>query len=119
MTIRSYTLALGLYILLTPLQSKALTSSEFFQICEASGQPNCADIPFLQAYIGGSLDLLATLADQTNYLSPIYCTKPEDLFDVGKIFNYMALHKHAYLNDNAMLLVVKYFEEKGGCKHED
>ncbi len=95
----------------------ALTTDEFFAIC-ASAPVACNEHPILQAYVGGALDLLATLDEQTNYLGTIYCKDPKDLFDVADIMRFMESHREDYAGQNAMLLVVRYFEREGGCRVE-
>lgn len=93
--------------------SSALTMSEFSRICGSNQK--CSANPILQAYVGGALDLLAMLDEETKYLQKFYCKKPKELFDVPQIIQYMELHQKEYTNKNAMLLVIRYLEEKGGC----
>ena len=92
----------------------ALTVEQFSSICQTvSG--NCSDHPILQAYVGGALDLLATLDEETDHLEKLYCKEPKELFNVPVIIQFMQAHGDEYASRNAMLLVVRYFEEKGGC----
>jgi hypothetical protein len=93
----------------------ALTTEEFFTICE-SAPVECTEHPALQAYIGGALDLLATLDEQTDYLETLYCTDPRELFDIPAIIGFMQAHREEYAERNAMLLLVRYFERRGGCE---
>ena len=93
----------------------ALTTDEFFAICASAPVP-CHEHPILQAYVGGALDLLATLDEQTAYLGSVYCKDPADLFDVTAIMGFMETQRKDYASRNAMLLVVRYFEHHGGCE---
>lgn len=95
--------------------ANALTTAEFMQVC-ASADLSCSEHPLLHAYIGGGLDLLATLDEETAYMETVYCGDPKDLFDVPAIIRYMEDRQAAYADRNAMLLVVRYFEEHGGCE---
>lgn len=92
----------------------ALTMDQFASICD-SGQEDCSKHPLLHAYVGGALDLIAVLDEETDYLARVYCKKPADLFDVPTVIRYMEQRREAYANRNAMLLVVRYLEEEGGC----
>lgn len=92
----------------------ALTMNQFSQIC-AGAKIECTEHPILQAYVGGALDIIAVLDEESDYLGELYCEDPTDLFDVPSIIRYMQTHQEAYATRNAMLLVVKYLEEKGGC----
>ena len=100
--------------LMYPTVSSALTMDQVAAICD-SGEGECSQHPLLQAYVGGSLDLIAVLDEETDYLSKIYCERPEELFNVPEIIKYMEEHRETYADKNAMLLVVRYLEEKGRC----
>lgn len=91
----------------------ALTTREFFSICEFTPS-ECGKHPALQAYLGGALDLLATL-DEQGYLDKMYCKKPKALFDIPAIIHFMHIHIDEYSSRNAMLPVIRYLEEKGAC----
>ena len=93
----------------------ALTMKQVSDICHSSSS-ECSDHPIIQAYVGGALDLLATLDERTDYLGKVYCKKPRELFDVSAIIRYMELRSEQYAADNAMLVLVRYFEEHGGCR---
>ncbi len=113
-------LAISLITLLLSLHPPsilALTMKQVSDICHSSSG-ECSDHPIVQAYVGGALDLLATLDERTDYLGKIYCKKPKELFDVPVIIRFMELRSKQYATDNAMLVLVRYFEEHGGCKHE-
>jgi hypothetical protein len=56
------------------------------------------------------------LAERTDYLEQVYCRDPELLFDVSVIIRFMQQRSEQYAADNAMLVLVHYFEEHGGCK---
>lgn len=88
---------------------------QFSDICDSS-PGECSDHPIIQAYVGGALDLLATLDEQTDYLGKVYCKEPKALFDVQAIIPYMDKRREQYATDNAMLVLVRYFEAHGGCK---
>ncbi len=116
MTVRL--LAISLIALLLPLHAPsatALTMKQVSDICHSS-PGECSDHPIIQAYVGGALDLLATLDERTNYLKKVYCKKPKELFDVPAIIHFMELRSEQYATDNAMLVLVRYFEENGGCQ---
>lgn len=111
-------LATTLVTLLLPLHAPsatALTMKQFSDICHSS-PGECSDHPIIRAYVGGALDLLATLDEQTDYLGKLYCKKPQELFDVPAIIRFMELRSKQYATDNAMLVLVRYFEEQGGCQ---
>ncbi len=111
-------LAASLITLLLPLHAPstlALTMKQVSDICHASSG-ECSDHPIIQAYVGGALDLLATLDERTDYLGKMYCKKPKELFDVSAIIRFMEQRSEQYATDNAMLVLVRYFEEHGGCQ---
>jgi len=111
-------LATSLIALLSALHAPstlALTMKQVSDICHSSSG-ECSDHPIIQAYVGGALDLLATLDEQTDYLGKVYCKKPKELFDVPAIIRFMELRSEQYATDNAMLVLVRYFEEHGGCQ---
>ena len=111
-------LAISLITLLLPLHAPsaiALTMKQFSDIRHTS-PGECSDHPIIRAYVGGAIDLLATLDEQTDYLGKVYCKKPKELFDVPAITRYMELRSEQFVTDNAMLVLVRYFEEHGGCQ---
>ena len=108
------TLVASLLFVLTPTKASALTVEQFQQICQST-PGECSGNGTLQAYVGGALDLLATLNDQTDYLNKLYCKQPTTLFDVSAIIRFMQAHSQAHDQQNAMLLMVRYFEQRGGC----
>ena len=95
--------------------SLALTMKQVSDICHSSSG-ECSAHPIIRAYVGGALDLLATLGERTNYLGKMYCKEPNELFDVSAIIRFMELRSERYATDNAVLVVVRYLEEHGGCK---
>ena len=106
-------------VTLTPLlllssAASSLSMEQFTAICQSQKRA-CHTYPILQAYVGGALDLIAMLDEETDYLAKVYCKKPAELFDVPKIIRFMEEHQEAYATRNAMLLVIRYLEEKGGC----
>jgi len=111
-------LAISLITLLLILHApsaSALTMKQVSDICHSSSG-ECSDHPIIRAYVGGALDLLATLGERTDYLGKVYCKKPKELFDAPAIIRFMELRSEKYATDNAMLVLVRYFEEHGGCK---
>lgn len=100
--------------LLAP-SATALTMKQFSDICHSS-PGECGDHPILQAYVGGALDLLATLDEQTDYLKKVYCKEPKELFNVHAIISFMEQRSNQHVADNAMLVLVHYLEELGGCQ---
>lgn len=105
------TLSMQLYV----PPATALTMAEFANICRSMPK-DCSEHPVLQAYVGGALDLLATLNEQTEYLNPLYCKAPKQLFDVAAIIRFMQQQAEQYATQNAMLPLIRYFELYGGCK---
>jgi len=101
-------------VLTTPNAANSLTMREFSTVCQKM-QTNCSANPILQAYVGGSLDLLATLDEDTNYFAKLVCNDKRALFKVDAIIEYMLQRKQGYLDKNATLLVVRYMEQYGGC----
>ena len=97
-----------------PLAASALTVNELLDACDASQQP-CQTIPWAQAYLGGGFDLIASLQEQTAHLTPIYCDAPRQVFDVPAVFAYLESHRDEAGDKNAMLMFVRYLEERGGC----
>jgi len=110
LTISLITLLLSLH---AP-SATALTMKQFSDICHSSPS-ECSNHPIIRVYVGGALDLLATLDERTDYLGKVYCKKPKELFDVPAIIHFMELKSEQYAKDNAMLVLVRYFEKKGGC----
>lgn len=104
--------------ILQPIIAPALTMEQFSRICD-SVPGNCSNHPVLQAYVGGALDLLATLDEDTRYLGQLYCKEPKALFDVPTIVRFMQVHQDEYATRNAMLLLVRYFEDNGGCQPDE
>ena len=111
-------IVLSLLLLLPVSKVTALTTEEFSRICQGfSGK--CTEQPALNAYVGGALDLIATLNEKTDYLNKkVYCGNPNDIFDVPKIIEFMLKHSEQYAKENAMLVFIKYFEYQGGCLDE-
>ena len=106
--------ALAVTVVGFPVAASALTMGQVASICNA-GPSECSKHPLIQAYVGGALDLIATLDEATDYLDDIYCKPPAELFDVPAIIRYMRKNEAAYTDRNAMLLVIRYLEEQGGC----
>lgn len=94
--------------------ARALTMGQFASVCEEANIA-CSEHPLLQAYVGGALDLIAMLDEETDYLEDVYCKPTDELFDVPTIIMYMESKQADYANKNAMLVVIRYFEEHGGC----
>ncbi len=107
-----------LLIVLLAVQSPgadALTMGQFSQIC-ASVPGDCDDHPVIRAYVGGALDLLATLDEKTDYLAQVYCREPAEIFDVSAIIQFMNESDERYASENAMLVLLQYFQQHGGCE---
>lgn len=107
----------GLLPLHSPCAS-ALTIEQFSDIC-VSGPGECSDHPVLRAYVGGALDMIATLNDETGHLDTLYCTVSEELFDVSAIITFMVARRGEYATRNAMAPMIRYFEVNGGCETND
>jgi len=109
-----WTVTLSLLLLGLSPAAKALTVGEFLAICEQA-ERDCREVPVVNAYIGGGLDLIATLHEATDYMEPVYCKSPELLFDVPAIIQYISDNREGAEERNAMLMFVRFFEEYGGC----
>ena len=103
-----------LLLMMNTSNAPALTMKQVSDICQSSSG-KCSDHPIIRAYIGGALDLLATLNERTNYLEKVYCKDPKALFDIQAIIHFMKQQSKQNATDNAMLLFVRYFEAHGGC----
>ena len=112
------TLLIGLLTLLPIASAHSLTVKEFSNICnQYSG--DCHELPIVNAYIGGAMDLIATLDEKTDYFpTKIYCTDPREIFDGKEIVDFILTNDHVLPAENAMLSFIKYFEINGGCSHE-
>ena len=95
----------------------AITVQEFKLICNASNTEkiSCDEHPMINAYIGGGLDLVASLDEGTKYLGKLYCEQPETLFDVKTIIRFIERSKQEYDNQNAMFRLVAYLEQHSNC----
>jgi len=101
-------------LLALPFDASALTMNQVAAMC-AAYPGECSEHPLVQAYVGGALDLIATLDEQTEYLEDVYCKQPAELFDVPAIIRYLEAQRGEYAERNAMLLVIRYLEDNGGC----
>lgn len=94
----------------------ALTTQQLLDACAANNKP-CHELPFANAYVGGALDLLGSLKDSGKLNMSFSCTSTAELFNVKRIFRYIEeQHSHSadkFADKNAMLLVIKYMEERG------
>ena len=100
--------------LLLPLRADALRVQEFLAICEQSGRA-CEEIPILQAYIGGALDLVAMLHEETDYIETMYCKDTKILFDVSGIIRFIEANAEGNEEKNAMMMLIRFLETYGGC----
>ena len=110
----SWSIAISLFTLSFPQSAEALRVGEFMAICAQSGSA-CEDVPVLNAYVGGGLDLVAMLHEETDYIERIYCKDPKVLFDVRAIIRFVEKHQAGNEDKNAMLLVIRFLERYGGC----
>ena len=94
--------------------AQALRVSEFVAICEEARMP-CKDIPILNAYVGGALDLIAALHEDTDYVEPIYCKDTKQLFDVPAMIKFIETHHDGNENKNTMLVLIEFLETYGDC----
>ena len=113
---RTVLVALACALVLIPAPASALTMGQVTSICDQY-QGVCSEHPYLQWYVGGALDLIAMLDEETDYLDNVYCEDPSTFFDVPVIIQYMLANQAGYADKNAMLLVIRYLVEKGGCQH--
>lgn len=94
--------------------AEPLRVSEFVAICEKAGR-ECVEIPALRAYVGGALDLVAMLHEETDYVDGIYSKDPELLFDDPAIIRFIEEDEAGNEERDAMLLVIRFLETYGGC----
>lgn len=115
MGLRSYRhMAFLCLILMYSGNAFSLTIQQFSELCHSSdGQ--CSANPAINAYIGGAVDLLATLQERTDYIEKLYCKESAHLFDVPTIIAFMERQAGIADQANAMLLFIEYFEQNGGC----
>ncbi len=112
------TITVGLIALFAmPNLATALTMNQFSSICQSAEMP-CSKVPILNAYVGGALDLIAMLDEETGYLDKVYCKPTKTLFDVPTIIQYMEKKQTQFADKNAMLVLIRYLEEHGGCQRE-
>ena len=104
-----------LFLVLLSSSANALTLRQFSEICDTA-PGDCSSHPVIQAYVGGALDLLATLDEKTDYLETVYCREPSEIFDVAAIIRFMQTADSRYADENAMLVFIQYFEKFGGCQ---
>ena len=102
-------------LLLTPVRSNALSVDDLLDGCAQAGAP-CKELPWAQAYIGGALDLIAMLDEETDYLGQVYCKTPGEISDVPGILAFIEQHRKGNGDKNAMMLVIRFFETYGGCR---
>ena len=94
--------------------ANALTIEEFKKACHDFNE-DCASHPILNAYIGGALDLVASLQEETHYVKKLYCHQSEQLFDIKNIIKFVENTSSEHNHRNAMLGLIFYFEENGAC----
>ncbi len=92
----------------------ALTIDQFQSICR-DYQENCDQHPTIQAYVGGALDLFATLNENPAYLAEINCAESRKLYNVKKIIEHMQRADVSNGNTNAMTVFIHYFEINKPC----
>jgi len=113
MKIRFFFSTLVFFLMQAP-NASALTMKEVYYICQST-PGDCSENQIVKAYVGGALDLIITLDEKTDYLKKVYCKNPKSLMNVTNIIHYMGKNSNQYADDNAMLVVIRYFEEHGGC----
>ncbi len=91
-----------------------MTLAQLTAICRQAGG-DCTQLPMAQAYVGGALDMVAMLDEETAYLAPLYCRAPAELFDVSAIITHLLALDGQWQEKNAMLGVIDYLERNGGC----
>ncbi|RBP51740.1 hypothetical protein [Arenicella xantha] len=94
--------------------AQALTVGQVQGIC-AEYDTSCRDNPFLQAYVGGGLDMLATLKEQGTLTGIQLCEPSDELFDVDKILDFLSSAKDDAKAKNAMHQVISYLQREGSC----
>lgn len=115
MRFASISVTIALALLIPAGACRALSMDQFASACD-SYAGDCSTIPWLQAYVGGALDLVAMLDEETDYLGEIYCREPNEFFDTQEIIRYMLANRSGNEEKNAMMLVIRYLEEMGGCR---
>ena len=51
-------------------------------------------------------------------MEKLYCKTPKELFDAPTIIRFMEQRSEQHASDNAMLVLIQYMEERGGCDRE-
>ena len=95
-------------------RAEALSVGQFMAVCEQAGG-KCEEVQILRAYVGGALDLVAMLHEETDYVKPIYCKDPKLLFDVAAIIGFIEENREGNEEKNAMMLMIRFLEKYGGC----
>lgn len=108
----------SLLVLFSTNPAHSLTMEQFSDIC-AQHSGDCHDLPLINAYIGGAMDLIATLDERTDYLpTKIYCADPREIFNAEDIVAFMLRNDQNLSSENAMISFIQYFEVNGGCADE-
>ncbi|MFT7559813.1 MAG: hypothetical protein ACI93R_001728 [Flavobacteriales bacterium] len=106
------------FVTLLSLYSHSITAlrmNQFSELCHSS-LGECSDKPIVQTYVGGDLDILTVLEEQTGFLGPVYRKESERLFDVLVVIRFIAQRSEQYATSNGMLALVRYDEQQGGCQ---
>lgn len=109
------TLILGFGIMFGGISSAhSLTVQEVQSICSQQ-TTLCADNLVIQAYIGGGLDMLASLYEHEVLHGVRFCKSPQALFDVTNIINFLLTLEGGARAQNAMRQVTTYLQGESGC----
>jgi len=96
--------------------ASSLTIGQLQSIC-ASASHQCSENQALQTYVGGALDLIATL-DEANHLKESVCKNKKTLLKVPEIIHFMEENRTEPASKNAMFLLILYLEKNGGCQND-
>jgi hypothetical protein len=108
-------LSVAFSIFLVSNAANALSVSQFSQLCSQAKPQKCHEVPLVRAYVGGALDMVASLQESKALATDLVCRPPEDLFEVEQIITYMEKNASEDNKQNAMYLVINYIQKHGGC----
>jgi hypothetical protein len=93
----------------------ALSIADFHHWCNQTPSVQCHDLVPVQAYVGGALDAIGLLQAEQQFVKPLFCKKPQDLFQLPAIIDFMNANAKPDDKRNAIVLVVEYLAVNGGC----
>jgi len=111
------TMVLALWFAMITAPTHALTLAQFNAICADQPVP-CTQHPALHAYIGGAIDLLVAMRQNSDYLSPMTCALTPQHLDVNTIITFMTEYEPQSPERDAMAVLLEYLQAELPCKSE-